>query len=387
MNSQQNDQFIAFTRALVRQQSISQHEGAVIELVQAEMNRLGYDEVMVDANGSAIGIVRGDRPGPTVLLDAHCDTVGITAKQDWQHDPFGAEIADGMMYGRGTADMKGALAAMIYAAAHARCKELAGNIVVSATVMEEVMEGVSLGTVMEKVRPDYVIIGEATELNLNRGGRGRAEIHVETLGRPAHSSSPQLGVNAVLLMVDVIRAAERIAFSDDPLLGNAQLTLTDIISDPYPGYSVIPSRCCVTYDRRLLPGETEEAVIHQVASLPELANVAMQVQIAQGEHQTYTGAWLRAPKFFPAWILPETHPLVTAALESLHNVGIPARLGAYRFCTNAAYSAGYAGIPTIGFGPAAEGDAHVVDERIALADLIRASEGYVAMIQALVAVH
>jgi hypothetical protein len=113
------ERLIAFTQALVRTPSLSGEEGAVVELVLAEMRALGFDRVWADENGSAIGVIEGARPGPTLLLDAHCDTVGIAPGSTWTRDPFGAEIDGGYLYGRGTADMKGALAAMIHAAAAA----------------------------------------------------------------------------------------------------------------------------------------------------------------------------------------------------------------------------------------------------------------------------
>jgi putative selenium metabolism hydrolase len=367
------ERLIAFTQLLVRTPSLSGQEKNVVELILAEMRDLGFDRVWANANGSAIGVIQGARPGKTILLDAHCDHVGIAAGSKWTRYPFGAQIANGFIYGRATADMKGALAAMLYGAASVDRARIAGQIVVSATVLEEVMEGVSLRTVMDEVKPDFVVIGEATELNLNRGGRGRAEIHLETLGKPAHSSSPQLGVNAVLAMMQAINAIEQTPVAGDELLGDALMVLTDIISDPYPGYSVIPSRCRVTYDRRLLPGETPESVL---SALPVAA------KIAQGEHATYTGQTLRGAKFFPAWIFPEDHSLVQNALRGLRDAGLNPRIGAYRFCTNAAYSAGIARVPTIGFGPAREGDAHVVDERIGIDDLIAAARGYRGIIQA-----
>ncbi|MCE7987863.1 MAG: hypothetical protein DYG89_42405 [Caldilinea sp. CFX5] len=149
--------------------------------------------------------------------------------------------------------------------------------------------------------PSLSGIGEATDLNLNRGGRGRAEIHLATVGRPAHSSSPHLGRNAVLDMMKVIAA---------------------------------------------------------------------------GEHVAYTGATLRADKFFPAWLFPENHPFVARSLAGLQAVGLQPAISAYHFCTNGAYRGGIAGVPTIGFGPAKESDAHVVDERLLLSDLFAAAQGY-----------
>jgi putative selenium metabolism hydrolase len=269
---------------------------------------------------------------------------------------------------------------MIHAAAAADRSALAGRVAVSATVMEEVFEGGSLRAVMDALRPDFVVIGEATELNLNRGGRGRAEVHLETVGQPAHSSTPHLGVNAVHAMLRVIQAVEALPLGTDPLMGPALFVLTDIISDPYPAYSVLPSRCRVTYDRRLLPGETAEGVLNAISHPPE---VNVQVHLAEGEHRTYTGQVLRGSKFFPAWVLDEAHPLVQRALRGLRSAGLTPQLGAYRFCTNAAYSAGVAGVPTIGFGPASEGDAHVVDERLALSQLQQAAHGYRSLIQSI----
>lgn len=374
-----NEALTALLQAMVRLSTPPGQEQPLIERVAVEMRRLGFDHVFTDVNGSLIGLINGAYPGPTLLLDAHGDTVGVAPGTPWRYDPFGAAIVGSRMYGRGVSDMKGALAAMIYAASAATKTNLAGRIAVSVTVMEEVIEGVALKTVMDEVQPDFVVIGESTELNLNRGGRGRAEIHLETIGRPAHSSNPQLGLSAVSMMLPTLQALEALALPADPLLGSAILALTDIISEPYPGYSVIPSRCRVTYDRRLLMDETMESVIESIRSLPALAGV--NVTVAQGEHTTYTGAILCSSKFFPAWKFAVDHPFVETALAGLRSTGLNPRLGAYRFCTNAAYSAGIAGVPTIGFGPSSEGHAHIMDEYIELDQLYAAARGYLGIIE------
>lgn len=249
------------------------------------------------------------------------------------------------------------------------------------------MEGISLETVIATVRPDLVVIGEATELHLNRGGRGRAELHLETIGKPAHSSSPHLGINAVHQMIKLIDAVESVPLDSDPLLGPALLALTDMISDPYPGYSVIPSRCRVTYDRRTLPGETAESVTGAIGGQPGARGIHFSATIAEGEHRCYTGALLHAPKFFPAWVFAEDHPFVQAALAGLHAAGLDPTIRAYRFCTNGASSAGVLGIPTVGFGPAAEADAHVVDERLAIAQLHAAALGYQGIVASALKPH
>jgi len=377
-----NSALIDFTQRLIRLPSPSCEEGPLTQIVLDEMKHLGFERAWVDENGSAVGLIEGARSGPTLLFDAHTDTVGIAPGSVWTREPFGGEIAGSCLYGRGAADMKGALAAMLHAAGSVDKNKLAGMVVVSASVMEEVYEGGALKTVMDEVKPDFVVIGEASQLNLVRGGRGRAEIHLETIGVPSHSSSPHLGVNAIHLMMKVIEAVDQIELGEHPLLGPAILALTDIISEPYPAYSVIPASCKATYDRRLLPGETVEEVLGAITSLPELKDINFEAKIAEGEHRAYTGKVLTCNKFFPAWELEENHSYVQKALSGLRASGLDPDMRAYRFCTNAAYSIGVAGVPTIGFGPGAEGDAHVVDEKISLEHLERAALGYKGIIEA-----
>ena len=373
---------VSFTQGLIRERSLSGEEQAVVAKITAEMTTLGFDRVWVDEFGSAIGVIHGDLPGPILLLDGHCDIVDAVPA-DWKHHPFEAVIEDGYLYGRGVADMKAALAGMIYAAASVDRRTLHGSVAVSATVLEEVMEGVALQQVMDALHPAAVIIGESTNFTLNRAGRGRAEIVAETFGRSAHSSSPQAGLCAVHEMIRLMQAVETAPMPAHPVIGSAQITLTDIISEPYPGHSVVPNRCRVSYDRRLVPGETPEGIVAAIQSLPGLENIKFRFTVLDGEEKTYTGKVLKGLKFFPAWSFDEGHPIIQAALHGLHSAGLPTRLGSFGFCTNGAYSAGVAGIPTIGFGPGIEPDAHTVNERMKIKDIERAAEGFLGMIQSI----
>lgn len=282
------DELIRFLQALIQQPTLPAEEKLVIQLAAAEMKRLGFDQLTIDENGSLIGLIQGAKAGPRLLFDAHVDTVGVAPGVPWQHEPFAATIQDGRIYGRGSSDMKGAAAAMVHAAAAVNRSALAGQIIVSLSVMEEVMEGYALKTIMDEYQPDFVVIGESTDLKLNHGGRGRAELHLEAIGRPSHSSTPSLGLNAVHLMIPAIQAIEAMPLPSDPLLGDAVIALTDIISEPYPGNSVIPSRCRVTYDRRLLAGEKADDVVETLKNLIAIKEVT--VKLGEGSYQTYTGA-------------------------------------------------------------------------------------------------
>ncbi len=373
------DRLIAFTSDIVRIQSLSGEEGRVSRRIEEEMTALGFDRVWTDSVGNVVGVLEGAQPGPTIVFDAHTDTVGVSPGVPWALDPFSGAVKGGALHGRGAADMKGALAAMVHGIGGLDRAALKGKAVVSASVMEEVLEGVALEKVIAQTGADFVVIGEASDLQIVRGGRGRAEIHLTTTGRPSHSSAPQMGRNAVLDMMRVIAAVEDLALDEHPQMGPAIFALTDIISEPYPGHSVIPSICRATYDRRLLPGEAAERVLADISRRPELADIQLDARVGTGEYTSYTGHTFVTEKFFPAWLADDADPFVTGALAAVHGAGIDAGLNAYRFCTNAAYSAGAAGIPTIGFGPATEADAHVINERVQLDDLIAAARGYRAI--------
>jgi putative selenium metabolism hydrolase len=369
-----------FALRLIRTPSPSGQEDGVARLVFEEMAKLGF-KVQIDAFGNVIGTISA-RPGPTVLLDAHMDTVGVSSPELWTRSPWGERVGD-RIYGRGAMDMKGPLAAAIYGIAALRgCLER-GTVAVSATVAEELVEGPALVRVAERLRPDFVVICEATSLKLARGQRGRAEVRVEVFGKPTHSSRPELGVNAAEAMVDVARALRELQPPYHPVLGPGILVLTDVKSEPYPGLSVVPDYCLATYDRRTLPGEMEGEVVEPIRALAERAiegtGARVRITIAEDDFQTYTGQRIVAPNFAPAWFFDEDAPIVAGAVEGLRQAGITPELSHYAFCTNGSGTAGRLSIPTIGFGPGHEELAHRVDEYIDVDELVLAARGYAAI--------
>ena len=378
------EQIADFALRLVHEPSPSADEGRVASLVQSEMERLGF-AVDVDHLGNVIGTIGRD-DGPCVLIDAHMDTVGVTQPSDWSREPFG-EIVGDRLYGRGAMDMKGPLAAAIYGIASLNGRLPRGRAIVSASIAEELVEGTALLEIARRERPDYVIIGEATSLNIARGQRGRAEIVIEVHGRPTHSSRPEFGINAAQSMVDIVRELRELEPPIHRTLGAGILVLTDIKSEPYPALSVVPDRCVATFDRRTLPGETDESVLAPVRAAVARAlaesEATADVRIADDDFDSHSGAHLVAPNFAPAWFFADNDPIVLRARRGLADAGIDAALSHYAFCTNGSGTAGRLGIPTIGFGPGDEELAHRVDEYIEIADLERAARGYAAIALAL----
>ena len=382
-----SEALVSLTRDLVRIPSVLGGEGPVAARVVAEMRLLDYDEVEIDASGNAVGVVEGAADGPTVLFDAHMDTVDVHPRGTWSHDPFGGDETDGRIYGRGSSDMKGALAAMIHGIGTLDRSTLGGRAVVSASVGEELIEGAALRVVMQKHGADFVVIGEASDLDVVRAGRGRAEWVVATKGVPSHASTPDQGVNAVHSMRAVIEQIEALPMASDPFVGDGVMCLTDIISIPHPAHSVVPSGCRATYERRLLPGDTEDELTAELRAACVRAGADdAQITLANADYTTYTGIRWEIPKWFAPWELPEDHELVQGALQALGGIGQLPGLRSYQFCTNAAYSAGYAKLPTIGYGPSREDQAHVIDECLEVEQLRDACYGYQAIAQAMLRV-
>ena len=255
-------------------------------------------------------------------------------------------------------------------------------------VHEECFEGVASREVSARVRPDLVVIGEASECNLKIGQRGRAEIVVETFGKSAHSANPDEGVNAVYRMTELIRRIRAIEPPASGVLGKGILELTDIISEPYPGASVVPAHCRATFDRRLLVGETKESVLAPIRAAIEAAKaddpaLNAKVSLAFGKQPCYTGSAVEGERFFPGWAYPGDAPFVRLCHAGLTGAGVPAKLTHYNFCTNGSHYAGEAGIPTVGFGPSTETLAHTRDEWIALDQIQTALAGYTGMLDRL----
>ncbi len=370
--------------ALIQQPSNSGEEGGVVEVLQSYMQKNGFDEVVVDRYGSIIGCIKGKKPGPKILFDGHIDTVPVPDPSRWKFKPYGGQIDNGRIYGRGTSDMKGAVAAMcVGAAKFARetQKDFAGEIYVAGVVHEECFEGIAAREISQRVNPDVVIIGEASELNLKIGQRGRAEIVVETFGVPAHSASPHKGVNAVHAMMKLVGEINKFVPKEHPVLGAGVSVLTDIISTPYPGASVVPSHCRATYDRRLLVGETPENVLAPFKEA--IKNVAAtdntfkaEVSFAKGKENCHTGNTIEGERFFPGWLFEEKEDFIKRTYEGLKQAGFTPAISHYSFCTNGSHYAGEKGIRTFGFGPSLETLAHTIDEYIEESQLHGATYGY-----------
>ena len=375
------DEIIRFMRDICAIPSIEGQLAAVGERIIAEMRKLGFDEVRFDKMGNVLGRIGS---GPRVLVyDSHIDTVGVGDPASWQWDPFKGKVEDGVLYARGASDEKQSTPGMIYGLAIARDLELLdGYTAYYFGNMEEWCDGIAPNTFVEVdpgVRPDFVVIGEPTRLNVYRGHKGRLEMRVVAKGRSAHAASNQLGDNAIYKLLPVIAGIRDLEpqLGDHPFLGHGKITVSDMHVQT-PSINAVPDEAVIFIDRRMTFGETKEQVMAQVEALiPAEFKDSVKVEELFYDEPSYTGFVFPVDKYFPAWALAEDHPLVQAGQAARQLIGLPdAPSGKWNFSTNGIYWAGKAGIPAIGFAPGDEVHAHTVLDQVRLDDVVKATEWY-----------
>lgn len=378
------DALVQFARELIQIPSPSGQEGALAQRLAEEMKRLGWQDVRTDRIGNVVGRLGSGEP-PILLYNGHMDTVGPGDLRQWKRDPYAAELANGALHGLGAVDMKGALAAMVYAAPAilARAPRLKGTLYLVGVVQEEPAEGLGMKVLVEEegIRPDFVVLGEATNLQVSRGQRGRVEIRVTTHGRACHACSPEHGRNAINAAARIIFETELLAakFMTDPFLGPGTLAVTQIESTA-GSRNAIPASCTFYVDRRLTLGETEAKALAEIQQIVARERLKADVAVSEWDIVSYTGYRAHVRDSYPAWVVPEDHPLVQAVSQTVkQTLGYKPRLERWAFSTDGVYTMGVAGIPTVGFGPGDEKLAHTVDDHVKVEDLVAAARVYAAL--------
>ncbi|RMF49230.1 MAG: YgeY family selenium metabolism-linked hydrolase [Anaerolineae bacterium] len=379
--AESREDIIRFMREIVAIPSMDSQLKEVGERIGAEMRKLGFDEVRFDKMGNILGRIGS---GPKVMVyDSHIDTVGVGDPDEWEWDPFTGKVEDGILYARGACDEKGSTPGMVYGLAIARdLGLLEGWTVYYFGNMEEWCDGIAPNTFVEVdpgVRPDFVVIGEPTKMQVYRGHKGRIELRVVAKGKSAHAASNHLGDNAIYKLLPVIAGIRDLEpqLGDHPFLGHGKITVSDMHVKT-PSINAVPDEAVIYIDRRMTFGETKEEAIAQIEALipPEFKD-SVKVEELFYDEPSYTGFVFPVDKYFPAWALEEDHPLVQAGLQARRLIGLPdAPAGKWDFSTNGIYWAGKAGIPSIGFGPGDETTAHTVRDSVRLDDVVKAAEFY-----------
>jgi putative selenium metabolism hydrolase len=345
------------------------------------MARLAYDAVWVDEAGNVIGRIDGG-DGPSLMLNGHMDHVDAGDPDLWRHPPFGGEIHDGELWGRGAADMKGALAAMVYAGGLVKRLDgsLPGDLFVSAVVQEEV-GGLGARYLAKTLSVDRAVVGEASGNQLRRGHRGRVELHARFEGRSVHASMPQLGANPHFSMARFVERLQSLEMVADPVYGRSSVAPTHVSVSP-DSANITPTTLELVLDWRNIPGEGPEEIETKLNRLLEdslVDDCRGEIQIATKALISYTGFELSYRDCFPSFTTPPDHAWLLDAHSTLERVlGRGVEVDTWRFATDGGHFA-QAGTVVLGFGPGDDAVVHTNVERLPIDELLESVVGYMAL--------
>jgi len=375
------------TTKLISTPSLPGDEGRVAELVKEFLSYVGVDKVFIDSYGDVIAVVKGGGLG-SVVVEGHLDTVDVGDLKQWSVKPFSGEVIEGRVYGRGAADMKGAIAAQIKALEHV--KSLDVDLYYVYTVYEEIAEGVALSQTLKetlRLKPDVVITGEATSLNLGVGHRGRSVVKLSLTGKTAHASMPYEGINALEAAAQAILKVSELnkGLPTHPALGSETAVATLINCSPKV-QPQIPDNCEVLVDHRLLPQTKLDDLMKLYSKLCNevtyLKGVYCEASINKETLKTWRGVELEVVEFFPGWINNDVS-MLREVLRSVKASYSNASRHYWKFSTDLVATAGAEGIPSLGLGPGDERMAHKPNEYVEVIELRKAVEIYPRMLKSL----
>lgn len=383
MNNPYKEQVIELTRKLIQCPSINPpgDTSDCAKIVLSEFKENGINaEIVVGKKGACNVVARlpGEKKGKVLLLNGHLDVV--PPGEGWTVDPFGGQIQAGKMYGRGATDMKSGVASMITAmvAIKRSAVYFNGEIVFMGVADEET--GSEWGTqylLKNKIgtNADFAIVGEPTNLKVARGNRGVCWIDIVVKGKACHASSPHLGINAISYAARLAEAIHSIEFKNR----------NDLFEVPSPSFSVtmirggtkeniVPNRCELVVDRRMIPGETAETMTEALKRIID--------PMMEREKGLQIEVRLRRNHFDP-YLIPQDEPIVQAAIESFEKIiGEKAKIGAQAFSTDGSHLF-LEGIPAVIFGPGNPHFAHAVDECVDIEDIVLSTEILISILDKL----
>lgn len=374
---------LALARALVATPSVNPEldpagtgEAAVAELAADWLRAWGFAVELVDAApGRPSVLARLERgPGRSLILNGHLDTVGVDGMTI---DPFDPVVRDGRLWGRGSADMKGGVAAALAAGRDAASGDFNGTLIVALTADEEEQGRGARRLVEEGLTADGAVVCEPTGLDIMSAHKGFTWLELTFRGRAAHGSRPDRGVDAIrhaglfLSRLDALEAAleER---EPHPLLGAGSVHAGTIRGGTAP--SVYPASCTLTLERRTLPGESAEAfrtevefVLGQLRSRVPALDTVQEVTLHRDGSE-----------------VPPDHPLVDAVADAARSAGVePTTAGMTAWVEAVTFNA--AGTPALCFGPGSIDAAHSADESVAVREIRAAHRTLRALVESFLA--
>jgi succinyl-diaminopimelate desuccinylase len=378
------EEILGLCQDMVKIPSLSGDEGALAEFILDAMRQLDYDQAWMDAAGNVIGVVKGG-DGPKTMFNGHMDVVDAGDPDVWEHPPFAAEVHDGYIWGRGAADMKGGLAAMMFAAGCFKMwgRQPKGDIIVTAAGMEEVGGWGSHLMVKEGAfGAQRAVVGEPTGLRLLPGHRGRIILKAHIQGKSMHGSNVNYEANPLLSLAGFISGLPELSALVAERLSYLTVAPT-AITVPVTGANVTPPEVTQTLDVRVGPDVDAGMIVRELNEQLDKSlggECSGSVEIARQALETHTGIKLDVDDLVPGYEVPAGHAWTREAGAILKAVLGRDPLGPLALYTTDACHLGRAGIPTLLFGPGDIGVAHTTHERLAVEQLLESVVGYMALV-------
>ena len=374
------DEIIELTRQLIRIPSENPPggEGEIAEFIAEKLKDLGLTVRVYEfkpGRPSVVGLLSGVKEKPTLMFNGHMDTVPVGDKDLWSVEPFEGVLRDGRIYGRGAADMKGALAAMIASVKAIVESEvnLRGRLILTFVADEEVTGYGTRDLIRRGYRADFAIVGEPNELNVQTAHKGLLWLKVVIRGKAAHASIPHQGVNAIYRMADFCLALEKmnslLAEKKHALLGPPTINVGTIKGGIKT--NIVPDYCEITIDRRLIPGEKPVDVKREIEETLEslggkTSKLQTQVEVINVAEPSETA---------------QDELIVQVARKAVREViGRDPGVTGFTATCDMRFLVNEAGIPTIILGPGSLRQAHVIDEYVEVEQVINAAKIYTSII-------
>ncbi len=383
---------VDFAQQLVRIPSPSLQEGEIANLIVQQMETIGYDKIVQDDSGNIVGIILGRESGPTLLLNCHMDSISPSEYDDWTHSPYSGDIQNGRLYGCGSSDCKGGLAAQIFAGALLKRSllPLGGNLIVAATVGEE--EGASIGIrgLIERTLPEleleasYAILGEPTELGLYYGHDGWVELDIKIEGGNILTVD-----GAAKTIFENFNSRIKRVFDRG---GPEELSAKSPLYESTGGFR----RAIIELNRRINDSQEPDTVIEQIKheallSVQAVGNVTVDVEIRKETQTMYTGTTTIVRKLTNAWSIDPFGKLMERSRYALDAAGCEFRAGKWHLNRAGMATAGGVlvkdyDIPTIGYGPGNEEVIHGPNEYVEVEKIVEAVYGTSSIVHSLIGI-
>ena len=373
-------EILQLAQELVQSPSVNP-PGETRECAEIVSNKLKKDKIdvqIIEGKKGASNVVarlQGKRSGKVLLLNGHLDVVPPGA--DWTGDPFSGEIRDNKIYGRGTCDMKSGIASMIAAMIGFKRSGIPfnGEILFMGVADEET--GSEFGTVYLLQNnigsnADFAIVGEPTSMRVELGNRGLRWIDVTFRGRSCHAGRPQLGINPIVYAAKFIEAIQSMKFGNrNDAFEISSPTIAVTMVKGGSKINVIPERCDLSIDRRMLPGEKTETVMDELQRMLD--------PILEEEKGPHAEMKVR-PAHWDPYLISRDEQVAQATIKSFKRVtGREPEILAKSACTDGSHLFHLRGIPAVIFGPGNEYLSHKADECVEIEDIVLATHIYISI--------